>query len=142
MAVLLILILPAIFLSIFEWFSTPAPNTAARQANNGVGLINIEGVITAGGSGFFSAGQGDYLLSELHRAGKDPIRALVVRINSPSGSAAASQELYSELKKFQEQGKIVVVSMGDIAASGGYMVACAADHIMANPASLTGSIGL
>ncbi len=139
---LLLLVLVAVLLSILELFSSPSPRSAVRQTGDGIGLISIEGVITAGSGGFWGAGQGDYLLSELRRAGADPIRALVVRINSPGGSAAASQELYRELQKVREKGKIVVVSMGDLAASGGYMVACAADYIMANPASLTGSIGV
>ena len=140
--IIIIILISAVYLGVREMFTTPDPRTAVRHAGNGVGIITIDGVIGAGGGGIFGAGQGDYLLGELRRAADDPIRALVVRINSPGGTAASSQEIYSELMRVREKGKIVVVSMGDLAASGGYMVACAADHILANPATLTGSIGV
>lgn len=69
------------------------------------------------------------------------VKAIVVRVNSPGGGVAASQEMYAELKKAAE--KIpVVVSMGSVAASGGYYLALAADTIIANPGTTTGSIGV
>lgn len=74
--------------------------------------------------------------------GNSSVKALVVRVNSPGGSVAASQEMFEELKKAKEKGKKVVVSMGSVAASGGYYIACAADEIYANPGSVTGSIGV
>jgi len=70
------------------------------------------------------------------------VKALVIRINSPGGAVAPSQELYEELKRVRKKGKKVVVSMGSVAASGGYYVACAADEIYANPGTITGSIGV
>jgi len=70
------------------------------------------------------------------------VRAIVVRIESPGGGVAASQEMYEEVKKTRTSGKPVVVSMGSVAASGGYYVACGADKIVANPGSITGSIGV
>lgn len=70
-------------------------------------------------------------------------RAVVIRIDSPGGGVAASQEIYEAIKKFRaESKKKVVVSMGSVAASGGYYVACAADKIFANPGTITGSIGV
>src|SRR6185436_16569611 len=63
-------------------------------------------------------------------------------INSPGGSVGAVQEVYDEILRLKKSGKKVVVSMGDVAASGGYYVACAADKIYANPGTLTGSIGV
>ena len=70
-------------------------------------------------------------------------RAVVIRINSPGGGVAASQEIYEAIKKFRsETKKKVVVSMGSVAASGGYYVACAADKIYANSGTVTGSIGV
>ncbi len=71
----------------------------------------------------------------------DNVAAVVLRVNSPGGSAAASQEIFEELKKLAEK-KILVVSMGDVAASGGYYISVAADFIYANPATTTGSIGV
>ena len=71
------------------------------------------------------------------------IKAVVLRIDSPGGAAAASQEIASEVQHFKEvTGKPVVVSMGDVAASGGYYVSAYADRIVANPSTLTGSIGV
>ncbi|MEW6061251.1 MAG: signal peptide peptidase SppA [Bacteroidota bacterium] len=70
------------------------------------------------------------------------VRAIVLRIESPGGGVAASQEMYEEVKKTRKSGKPVVVSMGAVAASGGYYVACGADKIVANPGSITGSIGV
>ncbi len=71
----------------------------------------------------------------------DNVAAVVLRVNSPGGSAAASQEIYEELKKLAKE-KILVVSMADVAASGGYYISVAADFIYANPATTTGSIGV
>jgi protease IV len=70
-------------------------------------------------------------------------KSVVVRINSPGGGVAASQEIYEAIKKFRaETHKKVVVSMASVAASGGYYIACASDRIYANPGSITGSIGV
>jgi protease-4 len=71
------------------------------------------------------------------------VKVVVIRINSPGGGVAASQEIYEAIKKFRaETKKKVVVSMGSVAASGGYYVACGADKIFANPGTITGSIGV
>jgi protease-4 len=70
------------------------------------------------------------------------IKAIVLRIESPGGGVAASQEIYEEVKKTRNTGKPVVVSMGAVAASGGYYVSCGASRIVANPGTLTGSIGV
>jgi protease-4 len=70
------------------------------------------------------------------------IPAVVVHVDSPGGGAAASQEIYEEMNKLRDAGKKLVVSMGSVAASGGYYISCAADTIVADPATLTGSIGV
>ena len=70
------------------------------------------------------------------------VRAIVFRIESPGGGVAPSQEIYEEVKKTREYGKPVVVSMGSVAASGGYYAALGADRIVANPGTITGSIGV
>jgi len=70
------------------------------------------------------------------------IKGIVLRVETPGGSVAATQEIYQEVKKVRKNGKKVVVSMGNVAASGGYYIACAADIIMANPSTITGSIGV
>lgn len=71
------------------------------------------------------------------------IQAIVVRINSPGGAVAPAQEIYAEIRRIREEtGKPVVASMDVVAASGGYYIASACDHIVANPGSITGSIGV
>lgn len=70
------------------------------------------------------------------------IKGIVLRMDSPGGTVSASQELYASVKQARKAGKQVVVSMGNSAASGAYYVACAADVIVANPGSITGSIGV
>jgi protease IV len=74
---------------------------------------------------------------------RSAVRSVVIRINSPGGGVAASQEIFEAVKKFRsESKKKVIVSMASVAASGGYYVACAADKIFANPGTITGSIGV
>jgi protease IV len=99
-----------------------------------VGVVDLEGVILSG----------DHVRETLDRfreAGN--VKAVVLRINSPGGGVAASQEIYREVGRFRkETGKPVVVSMESVAASGGYYAAAGADHILANPGTITGSIGV
>jgi len=97
-----------------------------------------QGLLTIGGI------TPDLVRDYLNRAESDgSVKAVVLRIDSPGGSAAASQEIASEICRFQENtGKPVVVSMGDTAASGGYYISVYADRIVANPSTLTGSIGV
>src|SRR5512145_2825143 len=71
----------------------------------------------------------------------DSIKAIVLRINSPGGGVGPSQEIYGEVKKLKGK-KVVVASMGGLAASGGYYIACAAQKIYVNPGTITGSIGV
>lgn len=125
-----------------SWFGSKSGPSGERIA-----LINIEGAITgsAGTASPFgeSGASSVYLAEQLHSAAKDSdIRGVLLRINSPGGSAAASDEIYQAVMAVRKAGKPVVVSMGDVAASGGYYIASAADKIYANGATLTGSIGV
>jgi protease-4 len=70
------------------------------------------------------------------------IKAILFRVDSPGGGVVASQEIYEEVKKTRDKGKPVIVSMGSLAASGGYYVSCGANKIVSNPGTLTGSIGV
>ncbi|HEU4781632.1 MAG TPA: signal peptide peptidase SppA [Steroidobacteraceae bacterium] len=72
----------------------------------------------------------------------DDVKAIVLRVDSPGGSVFASEQIYREVRAAQADGKPVVVSMGDLAASGGYYIASSADEIWAHPATITGSIGI
>lgn len=98
-----------------------------------VAIIDLHGVIA----------NSEDVIRQLKKYTNDTsVPVIVVHIDSPGGGAASSQEIYEEIKKAREKGKKVVASMGSVAASGGYYVACAADTIVANPATLTGSIGV
>ena len=68
------------------------------------------------------------------------VRGVILRIDSPGGAVAPAQEIYSEILKLRANNKTVYASMGTVAASGGYYIACAADYVLANPGTLTGSI--
>ena len=72
----------------------------------------------------------------------ESIKAVLIHIDSPGGSVVASQEIYEQVRSIREDGKPVIVSMGSLAASGGYYVACGATRIVANRGTLTGSIGV
>ncbi len=81
-------------------------------------------------------------LKELERYRKmDDVKAIVIRIESPGGTIVPAQEIYEEIRKMKGE-KTVLASLGNVAASGGYYVACAAEEIVSNPGSLTGSIGV
>lgn len=112
-----------------------------------IALIRVSGVITAGRSepGLFGdavSGSED-IVSQLVKARRDrSAKAVLIRINSPGGSPAGSEEVWNEIRRVREAGKPVYVSMGDVAASGGYYIACAADRIFADDSTITGSIGV
>ncbi len=112
-----------------------------------IALIPAEGQIMMGsGSGSPLSGENmiysDTLCRTIRDAADDPdIKAIVLRINSPGGSALASELIYQELKRAAER-KPVIASVGNMAASGGYYIACGCDAIYADPSSLVGSIGV
>ncbi len=111
-------------------------------------LVQLDGVLSEEpqSASFFSAGESRIarLREELDRARNDPsVRALLLRVNSPGGTASASDIIYSEIARFKkERGIPVVAQLMGVAASGGYYVALAADHIVAQPTTVTGSIGV
>ena len=97
-----------------------------------IGVIPVEGTIT----------ESETVVSDLVEFTKDKgIKAIVLRVNSPGGGVGPSQEIYREVRKTIEKKK-VVASMGSVAASGGYYISSAANKIVANPGTLTGSIGV
>lgn len=117
-----------------------------HSAGDVIGLIYIEGGIAGGRNspGLTGTSRGsDYIVEQIRDAGDDPsVKALVIRLNTPGGAAAASQEIAREITRLRRSGKKVVASIGDVCASGGYWVAASADLIIANPATITGSIGV
>lgn len=109
-------------------------------------VIGVEGIlINADSPGLLNPGEHAVarFTEELEKAAKDPaVKAVVVRINSPGGTVTASELMHAELSRLRETGKPVVAMMMDVAASGGYYVACAADEIVACQSTITGSIGV
>jgi protease IV len=113
-----------------------------------VALIEAAGDIVDGTADHGALGGSEVIASDdyadaFRRARRDKtIRAILFRIDSPGGSVTASAQILEALKEAKSAGKPVIVSMGPLAASGGYFVSCAADRIVAEPATLTGSIGV
>jgi protease-4 len=112
------------------------------QAGGAVGVIVAQGEISDGDAA--PGAIGGRSTAELIRKARndDKILALVLRVNSPGGSAFGSELIRRELELTRAAGKPVVVSMGDVAASGGYWISLAADEVIADPATITGSIGV
>lgn len=106
--------------------------------DNRIALIKLEGVILD--SGYLPGAS--KIIESLKETKKLGIKTIVLRINSPGGTVGASQEIYTEIKKLQKDGTKVIVSLGDVAASGGLYVAVAGDKIVSNPGTVTGSIGV
>lgn len=117
-----------------------------RRRAGHVALVEVRGAIVSGASGrapgITRAGSDSVSLALRQACADDDARAVVLRVDSPGGSAVASETIWREVCRVREAGKPVVVSMGGLAASGGYYIACPADVIVALPATLTGSIGV
>ncbi len=114
---------------------------AGRPGEDRIVVIYLQGTIQEGGGGFFAGGITPRLVySQLERALNDrTVSGVVLRVESPGGSIAASQEIAAMVRDFD---KPVVVSMADMAASGGYYIAASAQGIVAQPGTMTGSIGV
>lgn len=125
------------FATVEQLASVPAQK---NKSKNTVALVYAVGDITeAGGDGINS----EELVPELTKIRKDEdVKAVVLRVNSPGGSGYASEQIWAEIEAIKAAGKKVIVSMGDLAASGGYYISCNADHIFAESTTLTGSIGV
>jgi len=128
-----------------RWRRPRRPSVPARRKGH-VALVEVHGTIATGRTRRGALGRqvgSDSVTAHLRAAiHNDLARAVVLRINSPGGSAVASDTIWREVCRVREAGKPVIVSMGEVAASGGYYVACPANVIVALPATLTGSIGV
>jgi len=126
---LLFIICVGFFLTIYG-ISAVSGKKRSFAIGDRIGVVTIEGFI----------GDSNTVIEQINEFDSDEsIRAVIIRIDSPGGSVAPSQEIYEAIVKLKKNKK-VVSSMGSIAASGGYMIACATDKIVANPGSITGSI--
>ncbi|EMU1127021.1 TPA: signal peptide peptidase SppA [Citrobacter koseri] len=112
------------------------------DTGDGIGVVFANGAIMDGEETPGNVG-GDTTASQIREARLDPkVKAIVLRVNSPGGSVSASEVIRAELAAAKAAGKPVVVSMGGMAASGGYWISTPASYIVANPSTLTGSIGI
>ncbi len=126
-----LLFLTGISLFISSLIST-SPATSLFYKKEGVGIIELKGLIVSS----------EKILEHLTELRNNPdVKSIVLRIDSPGGAVGASQEIYTEVKRTNEI-KPVVASMGSMGTSGGYYAALGADNIIANPGTMTGSIGV
>lgn len=141
---LIVCIAPAVGCGAFG-FAVALTGTQPESAGVGpaVGVIRVEGVIASGASTSSLSGSvvgSDTIVELIDRANSNvDVKAIVLRINSPGGGAAASDEIHHALLQVD---KPIVVSMGELAASGGYYISAPADYIYATPHTLAGSIGM
>ncbi len=118
---------------IFSLLFGVSDNSFSLHSGKRLGVVEIEGLIL----------DSKNAVEQFERFEEDgSIAAVILRIDSPGGGVAASQEIYEAAKRLRQTGKVVIASMGSVAASGGYYIACAAESIMANPGTTTGSIGV
>lgn len=127
----------------FHLLTTPKLASVKRESSSAkskVAVLYLEGDITdEEGSGIV----GTKVIKTLKKIRKDQdVKALVLRVNSPGGSANASEQIWHAIRNIKADSTPVVVSMGDYAASGGYYISCGADYIFAEPTTITGSIGI
>ncbi len=116
----------------FAYITGGDSRVLALFSGDGVGVLQIDGAIDDSHS----------VLAEMKRLKEMPwVKAIVVRIDSPGGAVAPTQEIFEEIQRFKKQ-KPIIASMGGMATSGGYYIATACDKIVANPGTLTGSIGV
>ena len=127
----------------YNLLSTRKMTNVKRAENNArdkVAVLYAEGQIFDSGKEGIVDTEVIKIVKKIHK--DDAIKAVVLRVNSPGGSANASEQIWHAVQTLQEKGLPVVVSMGDYAASGGYYISCCADYIYAEPTTLTGSIGI
>jgi protease-4 len=126
------LVFAACFIVILGLLVFGDPSGLARGGSR-IAVVEVEGMIL----------DAERVVRELDEHAEDPsVGAIVVRIQSPGGVVAPTQEIYDAITRIRGRDKVVVASMGAVAASGGYYLATAADRILANPGTLTGSIGV
>lgn len=129
------------FVSLNKYKDVPVKSEDIKYSKNKIAVIYALGEINGGEGSSESIGS-EGLSKTIREAREDKnVKAIVLRVNSPGGSALASETILREMALAKEA-KPVIVSMGDVAASGGYYIACQADTIVANPTTITGSIGV
>jgi protease-4 len=130
--VLAIVLLLLVFFSALFLIGRLSLKSGPLQFGDKIAIVEVKGVIT----------QSSEVIEEIQQyLADDGVKAIILRVDSPGGGVGPSQEIYREVVKAKRKKKIIT-SMGSVAASGGYYVACASDLIVANPGTITGSIGV
>ena len=127
------------FISLASYLNVP--NSKKVKSSNRIAVVYAEGPIIYGEGSTEVIGSGKLVRTLKSIGKKDNIKAVVIRVNSPGGSAFASELIWEEIEELKKN-KSVVVSMGNVAASGGYYISAGADEIVAMPTTITGSIGV
>jgi protease IV len=130
------------YVALEDYYDSAVKNASEPSAKNKVAVVYAEGTIGMGEGEAGSIGGDKYSAMIRKIRQDDNIKAIVLRINSGGGSSLASEDIWREIQLAKQAGKKVVVSMGDVAASGGYYIAAPADTIYAEPNTITGSIGV
>lgn len=140
---------PRLFLSRYAQTRSGGPAIPGRAAPPRIAVVTVAGPIVSGRGGpqvfplSQSSAGADTIAAALREAASgDDVKAVVLRIDSPGGSVTGSETIWRQVQRTREAGKPVVASMGGVAASGGYYIAMAADTVVANPGTVTGSIGV
>jgi protease IV len=144
---------PRLYLSRYARATAPRPpqlpSLPGRKTKPTVAVVTLHGPIVSGRGGpqllplGNSSAGGDTIAAALREAAaNDSVSAIVLRVDSPGGSVTGSETIWREVNRIRDGGKPVVASMGAVAASGGYYVSMAANAIVANPGTITGSIGV
>ena len=143
--------LPRLYLSRYARTTpkVPTPQIPGRKSKPTIALVTLHGPIVSGRGGpqvlplGNSSAGGDTIAAALREAAADDeVSAIVLRVDSPGGSVSGSETIWREVVRIRERGKPIVASMGAVAASGGYYVSMAADEVVANAGTITGSIGV
>ena len=122
-----------------EWLEETIEDAGGEK----VAMVSVFGEIFGDPDGVARGATDENIVSQLDQASKDPkVTAIVVDLDTPGGAVVASDTIYRKVLEIRDEGKPVVALMRDVAASGGYYIAAGANHIVANPATLTGSIGV
>ena len=140
---------PRLFLSRYAQTRSGARAIPVRESKPTIAVVTVAGPIVSGRGGpqvlpfSRSSAGGDTIAAALREAAADDeVKAVVLRVDSPGGSVTASETIWREVTRIRDGGKPVVASMGAVAASGGYYISMAADTIVADPGTITGSIGV
>jgi protease-4 len=149
-AILALLVLSAVIAIIdislnMQDTTIPVLGLGGPRVGPGVAIVRVSGTIEMlSDSGPFGVSHGaETVIRKLDEIENNPsIKAVVLRINSPGGTVAATQEIYQKLWRLRKKNIMLVASMGEVAASGGYYIASACNYIMANYGTITGSIGV